>query len=362
MTAGPGRIRVLIVEDSPVAAMMLEHVIGADGRFGIAGVASSGEEALTLMPRLVPDIVLMDVQLPGMDGVETTRRIMQVQPTPIVVTSASFNGREVTVTMEALKAGALTAIEKPLSPRHGNYPRLARHLCNQLAIMSGVAVIRQRPGGMVQRPTGPKGIPAAATKWPQPDPGERYRMLGLVASTGGPSALARVLGALPKNFSMPVVIVQHIGADFTEGFAAWLDGQVPMRVQLARHGERALPGHAYVAPGDAHLVLHGEKLVLDGGPRESGQRPSGTVLFRSMAASLAGRAIGVLLTGMGDDGATGLLAMRRAGAHTVIEDECTAIVYGMPAVAARLGAGCLQLPLDSIGPHILQATKNNSPS
>jgi two-component system chemotaxis response regulator CheB len=372
MTSTGGKVRVLIVEDSKVSAILLEHLLVEDGRFQVLGIAPSGEEALRMMPRLAPDVVLMDVRLPGIDGVETTRRIMHSQPTPIVVTSASLSDGSMTVSMDALKAGALSVIEKPLATRRNDFQRLAKRLCNQLLIMSRVRVVAQRRSGLVTLPARPPAAaplaaapPAAAMPRPTGDPARgacHYEMLGLVASTGGPQALARVLSALPKDFPLPVTVVQHIGAEFTEGFAAWLDTQVPMVVRLARSGEHVVPGHVYVAPGGAHLVARGGMLALSHETPVSGQRPSGTVLFNSMARAFAERAIGVLLTGMGDDGAAGLLAMRAAGAYTVVEDECTAVVYGMPAVAMRMGAARLQLPLDAIGPHILQTAKNSCPS
>ncbi|WP_035484774.1 chemotaxis-specific protein-glutamate methyltransferase CheB [Geminicoccus roseus] len=373
MTITGRKVRVLVVEDSKIAAMLLEHVIREDGRFDFLGIASSGEEALGMIPRLSPDVVLMDVHLPGIDGVETTRRIMRIKPTPIVVTSASLNGSSVNATMDALQAGALSVIDKPLTTRREEFPRLSKRLCNQLMIMSQVKVVLQRQRPATDRTPAPVPSSGSARPLSETVPGQtrpagvhaarhHFRMLGLVASTGGPQALAKVLGALPKEYPLPVVVVQHIGAEFTEGFAAWLDSQVPMPVRLARNGETPAPGQVYVAPGGAHLVIAGGMLMLDRAPPLGGQRPSGTILFQSMANAYADRAIGVLLTGMGDDGAAGLLEIHRVGGHTIAEDECTAVVYGMPAVAVRLGAARLQLPLDAIGLHILQTTKNSRPS
>ncbi len=365
MTKASAKVRVLIVEDSAVAATLLEHVLNADPHLTVVGIASSGEQALTLLPKLRPDVVLMDVRLPGIDGVETTRRIMRIQPTPIVVTSAALNDFSVTISMDALRAGALSVIEKPLAVGRPEYAKLAKRLCTQIKIMSQVHVIRQRhqPLAMPARPALPVTGALAASR----SDGSRgqelsaatdgYRILGLVASTGGPNALARILGVLPGDFPLPVVLVQHIGAEFAEGFAAWLDTQTALSVALATHGERLKPGRVHVAPGYRHLKLKGPLLMLDDGPLVSGQRPSGTVLFQSMADDFGPQAIGALLTGMGDDGAQGLLAMRVRGAYTIAESEATAVVYGMPAVAARLGAARIQLPLDAIGACILNAIK-----
>jgi two-component system chemotaxis response regulator CheB len=182
------------------------------------------------------------------------------------------------------------------------------------------------------------------------------RVMAVAASTGGPQALARLLSALPEDFPLPVLLVQHIGAPFVEGFANWLDGLVPLSVALGRDGERLVAGRVYVAPGDRHLTLDGSepdiRIGLAAGAPVSGQRPSASVLFASMAA-LGPAGLGVLLTGMGEDGAAGMVAMRRAGGFTITEHESTAVVYGMPAAAVQRGGSCLSLPIEQIAPHIL---------
>ncbi len=348
------RIRVLIVEDSLVVATFLEHVIDSDPRLRVAAVATTAERALELMPRLRPDVVLMDVRLPGIDGVEATRRIMQTQPTPIVVASAALADPTLQISMNALKAGALAVIEKPAGPGRDPDGRQARRLCTQLYIMSQLKVVRQRPIRPLPADEAPQR-PQPAIEMPpvQPDGAPPFDMLGLVASTGGPNALAQVLGTLPADFPLPVTLVQHIGAEFADGFASWLGTQVHLPTLIARHGERARPGHIHVAPGGRHLTVRGGILMLTDTPPVCGQKPSGTVLLAALAEDYGARAIGVVLTGMGDDGAEGLLAMRRAGAYTIAEDESTAIVYGMPGVAARLGAARAILPLEAIGTRIL---------
>jgi two-component system chemotaxis response regulator CheB len=181
-------------------------------------------------------------------------------------------------------------------------------------------------------------------------------MAAIVASTGGPAALARVLGALPADFGLPILVVQHMGPAFMAGFAAWLDGIVPLPVRIATHGEAPAPGHVHIAPGDQHLTVAADgTLRLSREAPVNSQRPSGTVLFQSMARILGARGMGVLLTGMGEDGAEGMLAMRRAGAVTITEDESTAVVYGMPATAVKLGASGLALPLDRIAEAMIRA-------
>lgn len=349
----PRKIRVLIVEDSVVARMFLSHIIEQDPRLELVGTADSGEQALPMLHRLRPDVVSMDIRLPGMNGFETTRRIMSEYPTPIVVIASAVEDHSLNISMNALRAGALSVVEKPVGTRHSDYERIADQIRTQLYIMSQVKVVRQRfnygkvtPASQIL--TREKFDYLAEIK-------TSYRMVGVVASTGGPNALVKVLGGLPANFSLPVCVVQHIGADFIAGFAHWLDGLVSLPVTVACHDESPLPGHIYIAAGNSHLRIgHNGVLQLHHDQPVSAQRPSGTVLFESMAKSFGNRGIGILLTGMGDDGAHGLLALRQAGGYTIAEDASTAVVYGMPAIAVQLNAVVASLPLDAITPRLLQ--------
>jgi len=339
------RIRVLIIEDSRVIRELLAHLIGQDPRLEVAGSVGSAEEALDLLCRVSPGVISMDIRLPGMNGFEATRRIMAQRPTPIVVVSASVESEDLNITMNALRAGALSVVEKPVGTAHADYEALAERLCTQLAIMSQVRVVRQRFA-----PARAAVVASPARKW---KPGS-FRAVGIAASTGGPNALAKLLGEWPPDFPLPILLVQHLTASFVEGFVSWLDSACPFTVEIARDGELPLPGRVYVAPPDRHLQLAGGALQVDGGEMVCFQRPSGTVLFRSLARSLGPRALGVLLTGMGEDGAAGLLEIRQAGGYTLAEDESTAVVYGMPAAAVRQGAACESLPLPAIGPRVLE--------
>jgi two-component system, chemotaxis family, protein-glutamate methylesterase/glutaminase len=347
MSARP--VRVMMVEDSPTVRTLLCHIIDRDPRLQIAAVCASAEEAISSIADVAPDVVSMDIRLPGMDGLEATRQIMAAHPTPIVVIADAVHDQAMAIAMNALKAGALSVVEKPIGPTASNYASVADTIATQLFIMSQVPVIRRRHNA----PTRAKPAASARIAVHQP------RILAIAASTGGPPALAAVLGALPPTFPMPVLVVQHMGAAFMEGFAHWLDAQTKLKVKLAEQYETPKAGHVYLAPGDKHLTIDRSGLLRlgDEAPLQS-QRPAATLLFQSIARHIGGSAIGVILTGMGEDGARGLLEMKRAGAFTIAEDASTAVVYGMPSVAVRLGAASLVLPLDAIGPKLMTAIED----
>lgn len=331
-------IRVMIVEDSLVVRTLLSHIVAGDPRLEVAAAVGSAEEALAQLATVRPDVISMDIRLPGMDGLEATRQIMADQPTPIVVISASFDRTQLNPTMDALRAGALAAVEKPVGLSDPEYRTVAQEIRTQLTIMSQVAVVRRR---MRSRPT-----PAAIGR-PQVPP----RVLLCAASTGGPQALARLFGNLPQDLSLPVLLVQHMGPAFMDGFASWLGSVVPQRVAIARAGDLPEPGVIHVAPGGRHLTMAPSgRLALSDAPPAGGQRPAATVLFESAAGALDGAALAVVLTGMGEDGAVGVRRLIEAGGAAIAEHESTAVVYGMPAAAVREGA--LALPLDLIGPHL----------
>jgi two-component system chemotaxis response regulator CheB len=288
-----------------------------------------------------------------MDGLEATRRIMSEHPTPIVVIADSIEDASLKISMNALRAGALTVVEKPVGLSSASYAAIASTICTQLYIMSQVPVVRQR-SFTPWRETRMSASPRPEPEWSMARPS----IMGIAASTGGPPALAKVLGALPQDFPLPVLLVQHMGAPFMEGFASWLNGLVPLEVRLAQDQEIPTPGRVYVAPGDRHLLLSSAgTLKLSAEPPFGNQRPSATMLFRSMARAVGHRGLGVILTGMGEDGAQGLAEMRQAGGYGVAEDESTAVVYGMPAAAVRMGGVSVSLPLDLIAPRILRLAR-----
>lgn len=362
----PRRTKVLIIEDSPVVQELLCHIVGQDPRLEVAGVAASGEQALHMLDRIHADVVSLDIRLPGMDGFQVTQQIMRHRPTPIVVVASAST--DAAMPMKALQAGALAVVEKPGSLSRGDYQALSRHLCTQLYSMSQVKVIRQRIArsergtparGAVRTPAGtpPPPVPVAA-------PTQRvYRALGIATSTGGPNALVKLLGGLAALPPLPILLVQHIGAPFVAGFASWLGSVCPFPVVVAENGAFPMPGTIHMAPGDRHLSLTpAGRIVLTDDPPQSGQRPSGDVMFEAMAIAYGPGGLGVVLTGMGEDGARGLLAMRRAGAYTIAEHASTAVIHGMPGAAVRLGAALEELPLDDIAARLLHLVQNPTES
>lgn len=326
-------IRVLIVEDSPVAREFLSYIFSSDPALQVAGVATNGAEALEAVTRIRPDVITMDIHMPVMDGFEATQRIMETVPTPIVIVSSSTSVTEVAATFRALDAGALAVVLRPPGLEHAASAASTRELLQTVKLMSEIKVVKRFRRAARTPASAPVTAPAVSPAC------KDIRLIAIGASTGGPPALQKILSRLPADFPVPILIVQHITAGFVTGFAEWLAGASGYPVHIASHGAMPLPGHAYVAPDGFQMgIVPGPVIELNDHPREHLLRPAVGYLFRSVAQVLGPRAVGVLLTGMGSDGADDLKVMLEHGALTVAQDKESSIVHGMPGEAIKLGA------------------------
>ena len=341
-------IRVLVAEDSPVVREYLVYLLGQDPSLLVVGTAGDGVETVTETERLKPDVILMDVHMPRMNGLEATRVIMRQFPTPIVMVSASFNRDEVALTFETLRAGALTLVAKPAGPGHPDQAETSRQLVDTVRLMAEVPVVRrwqrdrEQGSGVGGRGSGVGGwreltIPHPPSPIPRID--RKIRLVAIGASTGGPQVLAEILQALPGDFKAPILIVQHIAPGFVAGLAVWLGQQARLNVKLAEADETAQPGSAYIAPDGVQMgIAQSGQICLNSAPAGGDFCPSASHLFESVAASYDRSAVGILLTGMGRDGAVGLRSLRDAGGMTIAQDEESSVIFGMPKEAIRLGA------------------------
>lgn len=324
-------IRVLIVEDSAVQREFLAYLLEEAGDFQVVGVATDGSEAVGEVARLQPDIVLMDCNMPGLDGVEATKLIMQRCPTPIVLATASLDARRVEPTFDAIKQGALALVEKPTALGTPAHHALVAHLLRMLRLMAEVKVVRRWPQRQTVRQ--PPAVPPTAAV------GDPLDVIALAGSTGAPGVIADILAPLEAARTLPILIVQHLAQGFLDGLVHWLDGRTALSVEVARHDVMVEAGRVFVAPDDRHLgITRTGRIHLGDEPPEEGFRPSATHLFRSVAKAYGPRSLGILLSGMGRDGAAGLQAICKAGGLTVAQDQASCVVFGMPGEAVRLGA------------------------
>jgi two-component system chemotaxis response regulator CheB len=344
------KLRVLVVDDSMTLRMHLVNILSGDPEIEVVGQAEDGRAAIELCPRLRPDLITMDMMLPVMNGLAATEYIMAYCPTPILIVSASINRGELFRTYEALAAGAVDVLEKPRGTETDGV--WENHFIATVKLVSRIRVITHPRARFTDQArsnvTAP--VPIAAPAPRESETGRRFELVAIGASTGGPSAIVEILRALPDSFRLPIVFVLHINEPFGTAFADWLDGQTRRRVAYAREGDliSAASGRVVMAPSGQHLTVRDGRFRLNLGPERHSCRPSVDVLFESIAAYQGRSCIACLLTGMGRDGASGLLKLRQAGALTIAQDESTSIIYGMPHEAVLLGAAVDVLPLDAI--------------
>lgn len=342
------RIRVLIADDSPFIRRAVERMLSTTPQIEVVGDASTGAEAIEKTKLLRPDVVILDVNMPEMDGLEALRAIMAEAPTGVLMLS-TLTSRGARITMNALELGAVDFLDKSSAGKVMDIYGLAPQLREKVIAVAGAAL--REPGTAptmdAEAPPAqaePPVTPAAPTRIPRC----QYDVIVVGASTGGPRALSEVLSNLPKDLGAGVVIAQHMPAGFTQTLADRLDRRSQLAIREAADGDVVRPGEALVSPGGTHLTLErrNDDLVtrIDDGPTALLHRPNVDLLFDSAVATCGDRVIGVVLTGMGDDGSRGLAGIREAGGRTIAESEETAIIYGMPRAAASAAERVLPLP------------------
>lgn len=339
-------IRVLLVDDSPVAITILKRMLSKSPVIEVVGTAQNGMEALNLIPQVKPDVICTDLHMPVMDGLEFTKKVMARHPLPILLVSVSSREGSHNA-FNVIEAGAVDLF---LKPGANDYERFAPELIMKIRILAGVHVFRST------RPDSAPGIGGseieAKTKMRLAKSTVRIIVIG--ASTGGPQALQTILTKLPSDFPLPIICIQHISEGFLQGLVDWLSSQCMMKVEIAKAGAVPQPGTIYFPSEETHLKLDGTgRFVLSPGPPFDGHRPSVTVTMMTIAQYYGNSAFGVLLTGMGKDGAEGLLAIKKAGGITIAQDETSSIVFGMPKQAIELNAAGYVVPLGKIVPMIL---------
>jgi two-component system chemotaxis response regulator CheB len=391
-------VRVLVVDDSPVSREWIAHLLSHDPDITVIRTVADGAAAIAAVRHQKPDVITMDVHMPGMDGFETTRRIMEEQPTPILIVTVSTIKSDVSTAFHALEAGALGVLLKPAGADLPGHEEQVRELIETVKLISEVRMVRRwprkttiaAPSAHIDPSTPGTHQPYRHTAVPAVDVGPRsrghesggdspsamsssdipsgndalfnnlrpttvIRLVAVGASTGGPLALAALLSALPREFPVPMVIVQHIAPGFTQGLAKWLSQVSGFPVEVAHQDQTLLPGCGYVAPDGFHLeVKRGGRIEFRDDPPENGLKPSVARLFRSVAENYGAAAIGVLLTGMGQDGAAELRRMREKGAVTFAQDEASSAVHGMPRAAIALDAACYVLPPEGIATALIR--------
>lgn len=315
-------IRVLIVDDSRTTRIILRTILETDSEIRVVGEACNGEEGCEMARKLAPDLITMDIHMPVMDGIGAVKKIMSTRPIPILIVTGAEEDGDSKISFEALQCGALDVIDKPQRAKGEKYQDLKENLIRKVKSLSKIQV--SRLGSSVKLKKINLELP--------------YRIVAIGASTGGPKVLVKILGALPADYPIGILLVQHITSNFTNGFAKWLDHETALEVKLAEPGELPCPGQVYLAPADHHMVIRQGRIALESGPARHGCIPSIDALFESVAEEYGDKAIAVLLTGMGEDGARGLKMIKDREGYTIAQEESSCVIFGMPRVAIEMGA------------------------
>jgi len=350
MMTRAGPTRILIVDDSVVMRRLLSEAIASDPDMEVAGYAADGRIALALMDQVAPDLVTLDVEMPVMDGLATLQAMRTAGHTLPIIMFSTLTERGAEATIDALAMGASDYVAKPAGG--GDYTTARQRI--REALIPKIKALCGRPhASLPAQPASPQPKTLPYKKWTEP-----VSLVAIGSSTGGPNALAQLLPTIPHDFPVPILIVQHMPPAFTRFLAQRLTGLCHLPVEEAEEGDVVKPGKISVAPGGYHLVVKGRepqtRMHITQDAPENSCRPSVDVLFRSVAQTFAGRTLGVVLTGMGQDGLRGCEALASVGGEIIVQDEATSVVWGMPGFVAREGLADAVLPIAAVGPHIVQ--------
>ena len=325
-------IKVLLVDDSPLIGTIIDAMLEGQADIELVGHALNGVDAVRMTLRLKPNLIIMDIRMPKMDGLEATRRIMDVQPTPIVVLSNSVYSADYGIAFNAIEAGALTVIEKPRGLGMNDFEAVRNQLLTTVRTMAGVKVVGRHAA--VARPEG-VGLRTAMLH----DYFSRaVQVIAIASSTGGPPVLMEIFSSLPKDFCIPIVVVQHLLPQFAQGMVEWLNTRSALPINLAINGERYRPGRIIICPGDIHMAItSGGYIQLESSGPIKGQRPSADRLFDTVSSTSGSSSVGIILTGMGDDGVDGLANLSKGGGHVIAQNEQSCVIFGMPQMAIKRG-------------------------
>ena len=354
-------VEVLIVDDLKSARDLIRDILASDPHIHICGMADNGDTALEMVEKLEPHLVVLDSHLKQTSGFEVAEEIMRVRPTPIVMVTAASDA-VANPPARLFACGVLDVIQKRDLFRWRTHPEVAASFVRKVKLLSKVnrfSIKKQRKTANKRlNPADP--FPPAAKKPDVLRNGE-HRLIAIVSSTGGPNALFKVLHDLPANFSVPIVIVQHMSPGFIQGLAEWLDHKGRIRVRVARNNQGLSPGEALLAPDHAHLTVDEKhRIKLVDLPPVGGHKPSGTTFLESVGKVYGPQALGIILTGMGNDGAQGLATLKSFGGKTIAQDEETSVIFGMPKSAIGLGAADQVLPLAEIAPALIKFLKSDA--
>lgn len=344
---------VLVVEDSLPAQKILVSIIDSDPNLEVIAVAGSGEEALAKLEEIKPDVITMDVHLPGMDGLAATRKIMEFSPVPIIVVSASTLVTDIERAFELIEAGALTAVAKPINIGTGDFKVSSKLLIQTIKSMANVKVVKRNSRGkLAEKKNFSQTLEVDTSPLPT-----NLELIAIGASTGGPKAVQQILSKLSLRFPLPIILVQHISPGFTAGMKEWFSQNLKLKVKIAEEGEKLRKSFLYLSEEDKHITVLDGRFVYSNDATIAGHRPSVARLFQSVAQEYGERSLGIILTGMGVDGAAELLQMKERGATTIAQSAASSIVHGMPGKAIELGAATHVMNLEEIASGLLELEK-----